>query len=525
MIYKKGLIKSQLAILKEKEWYHQRFDGCPGLMFLIGQMELKPEKRKGPGGEFVRHLVIYSQNRVDWYMDLDDLKRISGIFIKKSSREPYGIGQRLMKKWDKDKKALANKCQTIDKIDLSKLSDDSLKATYRDFVQTYLSWTTMSSLIDGFALGSDQFIQNELKKILDNKKIDRGQGIIFSTLTAPVNQSFINEAEISLLKVAAKISKNIKLKKIFEKNNSKIIAKQIKDYPKEYQALINHQQQYFWSKNNYVDANVLSTAHFIKEIKGLLKSKINIDQQIVRISNTPKHNQISKQKLSKELSLPKYLINLIEISETFTYWQDERKRYTFWATHYYSIFLKEIGQRFGYALNEMKYLLFEEVLALFDCRGHYVSPLEAKQRIDFCFHYDYKNSYETLSGLAARKFQKIIFPSNVKKDINDFRGLSASSGKAKGTVRIVKSVHEVNKVKSGDILVAVMTRPDYIVGIKKAAAIVTNEGGVTCHAAIVARELGIPCVIATKIATEVLKDGDLVEVNGNHGVVTILKRK
>jgi len=70
-----------------------------------------------------------------------------------------------------------------------------------------------------------------------------------------------------------------------------------------------------------------------------------------------------------------------------------------------------------------------------------------------------------------------------------------------------------------------MTRPDYITGIRQAAAIVTNEGGITCHAAIVARELGIPCVIATKIATEVLKDGDIVEVNANHGVVTLLNKK
>ncbi len=60
--------------------------------------------------------------------------------------------------------------------------------------------------------------------------------------------------------------------------------------------------------------------------------------------------------------------------------------------------------------------------------------------------------------------------------------------------------------------------------IKKAAAIVTNEGGITCHAAIVSRELGIPCIIGTKIATEVLKDGDMVEVNANHGVVTVIKR-
>jgi len=70
-----------------------------------------------------------------------------------------------------------------------------------------------------------------------------------------------------------------------------------------------------------------------------------------------------------------------------------------------------------------------------------------------------------------------------------------------------------------------MTRPEHIVAMKKAKAIVTNEGGITCHAAIVSRELGIPCIIGTKIATKVLKDGDLVEVDAGQGIVKILDRK
>ena len=68
-----------------------------------------------------------------------------------------------------------------------------------------------------------------------------------------------------------------------------------------------------------------------------------------------------------------------------------------------------------------------------------------------------------------------------------------------------------------------MTRQDFVAVMRKVAAIVTNEGGVTCHAAIIARELGLPCVVGTKIATEVLRDGDLVEVNANKGIVKKLK--
>ena len=68
-----------------------------------------------------------------------------------------------------------------------------------------------------------------------------------------------------------------------------------------------------------------------------------------------------------------------------------------------------------------------------------------------------------------------------------------------------------------------MTRPEYLPAMKKAAAFITDEGGITCHAAIIAREMKKPCIIGTKIATQVLKDGDMVEVKANHGLVIILK--
>ncbi len=68
-----------------------------------------------------------------------------------------------------------------------------------------------------------------------------------------------------------------------------------------------------------------------------------------------------------------------------------------------------------------------------------------------------------------------------------------------------------------------MTHPEFLVLMKKASAVITDEGGITCHAAIVAREMGKPCVIGTKIATKVLKDGDLVEVNADKGIVKRVK--
>lgn len=74
-------------------------------------------------------------------------------------------------------------------------------------------------------------------------------------------------------------------------------------------------------------------------------------------------------------------------------------------------------------------------------------------------------------------------------------------------------------MKKGDILIAHMTNPDLVTGMKIAGAIVTETGGITCHASIVSRELGKPCIIGTKIATRIFKDGDLVEVDANKGIV------
>ncbi len=99
------------------------------------------------------------------------------------------------------------------------------------------------------------------------------------------------------------------------------------------------------------------------------------------------------------------------------------------------------------------------------------------------------------------------------------QGMIAYRGIVRGTVKIVRRVTELDKVKEGDILVTQMTFPAFLPAMNRAAAFVTDEGGVTCHAAIVAREMKKPCVIGTKNATKVFKDGDRVEVDADKGIV------
>jgi len=104
------------------------------------------------------------------------------------------------------------------------------------------------------------------------------------------------------------------------------------------------------------------------------------------------------------------------------------------------------------------------------------------------------------------------------------KGVVAMKGIARGRANVIFGLDQMGKVKEGDILVTPMTTPDYLAAMKKAAAFVTDEGGITCHAAIIAREIGKPCIIGTKVATSVLKDGDWVEVDAEKGIVKILKK-
>lgn len=103
--------------------------------------------------------------------------------------------------------------------------------------------------------------------------------------------------------------------------------------------------------------------------------------------------------------------------------------------------------------------------------------------------------------------------------ITEIKGNTACPGKMTGIVKIIHSPKDFSRINKGDILVASMTTPDMMIIMHKAAAFVTDEGGITCHAAIVSREMNKPCIVGTEIATKVLKDGDLVEVDATAGTV------
>ncbi|MFH1750765.1 MAG: phosphoenolpyruvate synthase, partial [Candidatus Micrarchaeota archaeon] len=131
---------------------------------------------------------------------------------------------------------------------------------------------------------------------------------------------------------------------------------------------------------------------------------------------------------------------------------------------------------------------------------------------------------EQMSEMKGPKKQVTDDPFEVQEISADnatqlLQGLRASPGIAWGPVKMIVDSKEISKVYDGDILVTRMTTPDFVPAMKRAAAIVTDEGGATCHAAIVSRELGIPCVVGTREATHKLKEGQIITVDAKRGIV------
>ena len=121
------------------------------------------------------------------------------------------------------------------------------------------------------------------------------------------------------------------------------------------------------------------------------------------------------------------------------------------------------------------------------------------------------------------KLEKFYFNKQEKVLGNEILGQTGSHGKVQGTAKIIINISkDKGKFSGGDILVTEMTHPEFVPLMKKAGAIVTDAGGILCHAAIVSRELKIPCIIGTQVATKVLKKGERIRVDAENGTITKL---
>lgn len=404
-------------------------------------------------------VAVFKNGVSTWSIEAAELPSIQSKFLEKY------LGKSKEQKMREDSKASLKKLQIIQKKlkkNLGNLTDKQLLKEYKKLYKAFVEYYLINATLEFVAWGAESALR--LDPVLSDQDI--------SILSAPKKRSFIQDAEEYLVN-----TKNIK----------------------------GFLKKYYWVDNNYANIYDLNEGDIQKKLENLLL-----------------HKTQSKQKpIQTKLKLSKYNKRLAEILSNYTYYQDERKKNILIFLSHLNKILIEVSKRSGLSLENIYVTFPYELESVLDKQIN-VYELEERQKYFAIYWKIGEARPEILTGEEADKV-KVILGEEDFSDIREIKGNIASRGKVIGKVRVLYSAKDCDLLEKGEILVTFMTSPDFMPAIRKSSAIITNLGGVTCHAAIISRELGIPCIIGTKIATEVLKTGDMVEVDADKGVAKKLK--
>lgn len=234
--------------------------------------------------------------------------------------------------------------------------------------------------------------------------------------------------------------------------------------------------------------------------------------------------EFRQKKILKKITLTNEAKNLIEYLQWLSYYHEVGERVTSESFKQLDHLLALISKQSGIAVNNLHYYILPEIKDIL-LKGKKLSQQEIYSRENFFVLLMTGGKIKLYTGDKGKKIEHREVPRQKIKRVRVFNGQVVCIGKPiSGAVKVIRKQKDISKMKKGDILVSPMTTPRLMSAVKLASAIVTDEGGITCHAAIVSRELNIPCVIGTKIASKILQDGDLLKVDTQSGVVTILKK-
>lgn len=423
-------------------------------------------------------------DKVIFIIDYENLRNNGEHIFKK-----YVLDEKELKKgyelWIKTTEKVMEFEELVNK-GLSKLSDAELAKQLDGWNKAHINFWVYGFMPELSNWGGEQLLK---RKILEFNKLNFIE--IFEKLSAPEDFSFFQIEEMELMKIRL-----------------------VKNKEKQEEEIKKHQKRYYWLRNNYCSTTVLGVDYFRQELKKI--SEHGAKSKTKEVKNYIKKVIEEKQKVIDKYDISEEVAHIAKKLSYCVWWQDYRKSFIFIANHIITSFLKEISKRKGIQFKELCYYTTPEIEALVQKNKR----IEAKKRFKGFIEYCHESGKITfLEGKEANDFIKPYIEVKVDPNIKEIKGIVVSKGKVKGKVKILFTSGDAHKMNKGDILVSPMTSPDFIIAMKKASAIITDEGGMTCHAAIVSRELGVPCIVGTRIATKVLKDGEEVEVDAEKGIV------
>lgn len=280
--------------------------------------------------------------------------------------------------------------------------------------------------------------------------------------------------------------------------------------------LEKHYKEFCYMPMYDIDYDPESLKYFQDRLKKI--NKKNAPKEIKNIEE--KYAKRYKEYLGiiKRFNGKKHILYLLKFFAAYGYLKDFKPYVRDKGSLCIRPVFEEVAKRLGITLSEALFLNEKEIPNLLF--GKIKLP-DLKQRIN-------NSAYICSNGgiylfTDQKSLKKIDSALTQKEKTVELKGVGVSPGIAKGSISVILSNNDFSKFKQGEILVTSATRPDFVPLMRKASAIITDEGGILSHAAIVSRELKKPCVVGTKNATRVLKDGYLVEVDANKGIVKIIK--
>jgi len=431
-----------------------------------------------------------------------------GLFIKDRLVNEEDYLKNTYKKQLELGEELVNFSNEILKTDLNKKETKELLELYGELQEKWLVFDRTN--VPAWFMGGDFFqehIQNEIKKIATSISDEE-----FTKLITTPEPSFSALEELGIFKIL----KEIKEKKSTDFEQEETILKKIDKLVEEY----------YWIPFGYDGPTTYDRKHYIKTIKELLeKDASSVNDKISSIENYEENTKASQKNIIKKYNIPDELNKLIKQTHTMALMTDQRKEFTFQGF----VALHKIFDALAKKLNILpivfKYVLIEEVRENLNSLEKLLKIYEKRKNETFFIHF-FEGKTKFIYGEEAEKLgNEMTIKSGNESTL---KGVVASKGETPiitAKAKVLMSPQELSKINKGDILVATMTSPEFVPGMRISSAIITDEGGVTCHAAIVSRELGIPCIIGTKTATRIIKDNDLVEIDTDKRTIKILEKK
>ena len=457
---------------------------------------------------YLDNLFVFEKDQTFWGPDEKQFSDAANFFSAKMKADPEflpGVAQAFEDSF-KEAKVFVAECLATD---FSSKTNQELYEILRRGNGIYTEHWAQGMIGQFFEMGDVKLSENLKERLLPALTSHGDAEAVFAKLMTPREPSGIAEEYRAVLETIKELQSDPARRDAYAKTFEELPAEEAK-------RMNDLAERYGWFQYYY--AGPAATGKYYFELVKRKLSSVDAAAELTERKEALKELVTYQEKIEQEL--PEEDRKLVSELRTFAYYKEARKESQYHINFGLDGWYREAAQRLSSEPLYAKYVLESEYEAMFVNGAPLLTPEELQKRYRACAYYCLDGKDVLVSGDEALEYKKLYRTSGQAAHTEGvLKGSVAYPGFVRGRAITVNSAADMEKFADGDILISVATNPVLVPAMNRAAAIVTNTGGVTCHAAIVSRELKIPCVVGTKVATDVLRDGDVVEVDANKGIV------